>query len=153
MNKVLVTGATGFIGANLVRRLIKNGVEVHVITRALMVEQSAISGLPAVVHRHDGTTAGMIEIFQTARPEVVFHLAAKFVAEHESRDIAELIDSNLLFGVQLLEAMAATEVRHLINTGTAWQHFEQEAYNPVNLYAATSRLLKQWPLIMSEPVC
>lgn len=140
MNKVLVTGATGYIGSNLVKRFIKNDVEVHVITRVTsLVEQSDISGLPVVIHQHDGTTAGMIEIFQLARPEAVFHLAAKFVAEHESGDIAELVDSNLLFGLQLLEAMAATQVRHLINTGTAWQHYEQEAYNPVNLYAATKQ--------------
>ena len=31
--KVLVTGATGFIGANIVRRLLKNNYEVHVLTR------------------------------------------------------------------------------------------------------------------------
>lgn len=140
MSKVLVTGATGFIGSNLVKRLIENDIEVHIITRITsLVEQSAVSGLPVVIHRHDGTTTGMIEIFQAVRPETVFHLAAKFVAEHESRDIAELVDSNLQFGMQLLEAMAATEIRQLVNTGTVWQHFEKEAYNPVNLYAATKQ--------------
>lgn len=140
MNKVLVTGATGFIGSNLVKQLIENDVEVHIITRITSrVEQSAVNGLPVVIHCHDGTITGMIKIFQAARPETVFHLAARFVAEHESRDIVELVDSNLQFGMQLLEAMAATEVRKLVNTGTVWQHFEKEPYNPVNLYAATKQ--------------
>lgn len=100
-------------------------MEVHIIARfASSGEQSAISDSSAVIYQHDGTMARMIEIFQSARPEAVLHLAAKFVAKHESREAAELVDSNLLFGVQLLEVMAAMQVRHLIIAGTVWQHFE-----------------------------
>lgn len=140
MKKVLITGATGFIGSNIVKRFIKNNVEVHIITRVTSyLDLNGLNQLPIIVHRHDGTTENMIRIFQLAQPEIVFHLAAKFVAEHESKDIDELVSSNLLFGVQILEAMAATNIQYLINTGTAWQNFNQESYNPVNLYAATKQ--------------
>ncbi|NIA10254.1 MAG: NAD-dependent epimerase/dehydratase family protein [Nitrospiraceae bacterium] len=33
--KILVTGATGFVGSNLVRRLISNGHDIHILTRNL----------------------------------------------------------------------------------------------------------------------
>lgn len=138
MVKVLISGATGFIGSNLAKRLIKENAEVHILARGTS-SLKVLGDIPVIVHRHDGTTGKMLEIFQSAKPAIVFHIAAKFVAEHQSQDVEELVKSNLLFGAQLLEAMSITNVRHLICAGTSWQHFEQESYNPVNLYAATKQ--------------
>jgi nucleoside-diphosphate-sugar epimerase len=45
--------------------------------------------------------------------------------------------SNLEFGTQLLEALCQSKVKTFINTGTSWEHYQNETYNPVNLYAAT----------------
>lgn len=136
----LVTGGTGFVGANLVRRLVRDGWETHVIVR----QGSDLSMLADVeqairVHVHDGSTEQLIEIVQLASPRLVFHLASLFLAQHTSQDIAPLIHSNLLFSTQLVEAMSVNGVRHLINTGTSWQHFENKEYNPVCLYAATKQ--------------
>ncbi len=51
-----------------------------------------------------------------------------------------MIEGNILFGTLLLEAMVATGVSRLVNTGTAWQHFEDvETYRPVCLHAATKQ--------------
>ncbi|QNA88228.1 NAD-dependent epimerase/dehydratase family protein [Massilia sp. Dwa41.01b] len=74
-----------------------------------------------------------------ARPDTVFHLAAAFVAEHVPGDIDRLVHANLLFATQLLEAMRVNGVRLLVNTGTAWQHYGNRDYDPVNLYAATKQ--------------
>jgi nucleoside-diphosphate-sugar epimerase len=81
----------------------------------------------------------MINIVHDASPEIVFHLASLFIANHREEDINALIYSNLLFGTQLSEAMVKTGALCLVNTGTSWQHFENEKYNPVNLYAATKQ--------------
>jgi nucleoside-diphosphate-sugar epimerase len=45
----------------------------------------------------------------------------------------------VLFGNQLLEAMKVNELSNLINTGTSWEHYNNEVYNPVCLYAATKQ--------------
>jgi len=50
-----------------------------------------------------------------------------------------LITSNITFGAQILEAMIHFHVPYLVNTGTAWQHYKNASYNPVNLYAATKQ--------------
>lgn len=136
----LVTGATGFVGSHLVRRLIKEGWETHIITRSssnLTLLKDVHSKI--IVHQHDGTTNSMINIVKEAEPEIVFHLASLFLAQHTSEDIESLVQSNLLFGVQLVEAMTSQGVTKLINTGTSWQHFQNEPYNPVCLYAATKQ--------------
>lgn len=133
--RALVTGATGFIGAALTRRLLADGWEVHVLLRA----SSSADGLPpqARVHRHDGGTLQLIDLMRAAAPQAVFHLASLFLAAHQPEDVERLISANLLFSTQLVEAMSACGVRQLVNTGTSWEHYQDQAYNPVCLYAAT----------------
>lgn len=138
--RALVTGATGFIGSNLVRRLVGDGWDVHAIVR----RESDTDVLASIrdhltTHVHDGTTEGMLRLVAEAKPDIVFHLASLFLAQHKTDDVEALVRSNLLFSTQLAEAMAANGVRYLVNTGTSWQHYQNEDYNPVNLYAATKQ--------------
>ena len=137
---VLVTGGTGFVGSHLARHLAGSGERVHLVTRpgsSLELLGPAVSRMH--VHEHDGSTEGLIEIVRAAQPAVVFHLASYFVAAHRSSDVARLIESNVLFGSQLVEAMVANDIRSLVATGTSWQHFEDADYRPVSLYAATKQ--------------
>lgn len=138
--RVLLTGASGFVGSALTRRLLADGWDVHLLLR----EGSSADGLPAEgeclhIHRHDGGTVQLIEIMRAAAPEAVFHLASLFLATHKPEDVERLIHSNLLFSTQVAEAMAACGVRRLVNTGTSWEHYEDADYNPVCLYAATKQ--------------
>ena len=91
------------------------------------------------IHIYDGSYESLLKAIEHSRPDVVFHLASHFVAEHRMADINPLLEGNLCFGTRLLEAMSACEVRHFVNTGTSWQHFHGEAYDPVCLYAATKQ--------------
>ncbi|MFB4168638.1 NAD-dependent epimerase/dehydratase family protein [Virgibacillus sp. JSM 102003] len=139
----LVTGATGFIGSSLVSQLLNNKWEVHIIVR----RKSNLYPLEKIhhritIHQHDGSVNGMNTIFNAAKPSVVFHLASLCLSQHETNDVDPLIQSNILFGTQLVEAMTANGVYHLINTGTSWQHYQNQEYNPVCLYAATKEAYK-----------
>lgn len=138
--RVLVTGATGYIGSHLAGRLVKEKFEVHVLSRP----GSDLSRLGEIaddieVHHHDGTTDNMLVIIREAKPSIVFHLAAEVVGQHSPKDIDSLITSNILFGTQLLESAATCRVPYFINTGTYWQHYNNEDYSPVCLYAATKK--------------
>jgi nucleoside-diphosphate-sugar epimerase len=137
---VLVTGATGFIGSHLTAALLREGAVVHAVTRA--ANPPSVPG--ALFHRYDGTTASLFGAVKAAGPEVCFHLASLFRASHNTDEIDPLIDANIRFGTQLLEALtlaSPTPPRELVfvNAGTAWQHRGGSAYAPVSLYAATKQ--------------
>ncbi|TCP64110.1 NAD-dependent epimerase/dehydratase family protein [Heliophilum fasciatum] len=137
---VLVTGATGFVGSHLVKGLVGDGWDVHIIVRSRSnLEQIENKARSITVHVHDGTMQGMNDIMAQASPYIVIHLAALFIGEHRSQDVEPLIQSNILFGAQLLEAMRQTNVAFMVNTGTHWQHYEHADYNPTSLYAATKQ--------------
>ena len=137
--RALVTGASGYVGSHLARRLLAAGWEVHVLLRAGSALPITTTAPALIVHRFGGDTADLVRIMQQAAPDVVFHLAAVFVAEHRPQDVAPLVQANLLFATQLAEAMRLAGVRMLVNTGTAWQHYGDRDYDPVNLYAATKQ--------------
>lgn len=136
----LITGATGYVGSQLARRLVAEGWKIHVITRPSSDFEILKPVLSQVeMHEHDGSTAGMIRIMDSARPEIVFHLASLALGGHKPEQVEGLINSNVLFATQLVEAMVGCGVHNLINTGTSWQHYDNENYNPVCLYAATKQ--------------
>lgn len=60
--RALITGATGYVGSNLVRHLLTLGWDVHIIIRPdsdLKILDSVISKI--TVHQHDATSTGMVE--------------------------------------------------------------------------------------------
>jgi CDP-paratose synthetase len=135
--KIVLTGVTGFIAQSLAKRLVTQNNEVVAIVRP----HSDISSIPEGVESYvdSGDTVALQHFFETFQPEGVIHLASLFLAQHQTEDLEALVSSNILFGTRLLEVSAKNDVLWFINTGTFWQHYEDEAYNPVNLYAATKQ--------------
>jgi nucleoside-diphosphate-sugar epimerase len=134
----LITGATGYIGSSLAKYLLDQGWRVHIVVRPssdMSLLQPHIDRV--VVHIHDGTSRGMVDVVAKAHPDTVFHLASLFLVQHECEQLDALVSSNILFSTQLVEAMAINGVRSLINTGTSWQYYNGNENRPVNLYAAT----------------
>lgn len=136
--KVLITGATGFIGSHLVRRLVRKDYSVNILVRPqsnLNVIGDVLAS--SVVHTLDGTQANLNEVVSNVKPDLVIHLATLFISEHKADDVRELISTNVTFPAMLLEAMDLAQVHHLINAETSWQFFNDQLNSPVNLYAAT----------------
>ncbi|WP_200763282.1 NAD-dependent epimerase/dehydratase family protein [Nitrosophilus alvini] len=138
--KILVTGATGFVGKHLSKKLIEYH-DVYAIVR----EGSDISQLDnkIKIFRYSGKISDLLVFFKDQKFDGVVHLASMFLSEHKPTDIKNLIYSNILFGTELLEASKQTKVKWFINTGTFWQNFNNEEYNPVNLYAATKEAFQK----------
>lgn len=135
----LVTGATGFVGSHLVRRLVQDGWQVHVLHRATSELPIFSEFADTIKHVYDGSTDSMTRCVAQAKPDIVFHLASLFLSQHETKDVDPLVLGNVLMGTQLLEAMSVNGVTRIVNTGTSWQHYDNKDYNPVCLYAATKQ--------------
>ena len=140
VRRALLTGGTGYVGSHLAKRLVLERFEVHLVVRAESGTGLLHDVLPRLVlHEHNGSTEGMDSIVKASHPDVVFHLASHFIAQHRPADLDPLVHSNLFFPLQLVDAMVRTGCYHLVNVGTNWEHFKNREYSPVCLYAATKR--------------
>lgn len=139
--RILITGASGFIGNHLTQYLLNLGNDVAVVLRPqsklLLQAKPMESSLIQIVY--DGSIESLITSVKAFQPELVVHTASLFIAEHKSQQITDLISSNVLFGTHILEAMTLSNCTKLVNIGTSWQHYHDEKYNPVCLYAATKQ--------------
>ncbi len=140
MPKCLVTGASGFIGSRLCRYLVDSGW--HVV--AFVVPDAPLDQLNPIVNKIQvekvpADVLAFIDLFNKENFDLVFHLASVFLSEHRPEHISQMIGANLTFGCHVLEAMVTAGCRYFVNTGTSWQHYQNEDYNPVNLYAATKQ--------------
>ncbi len=134
MRRALVTGATGYLGSVLANRLVADGVQVTCLARPGS-ERSRIDDRATVIEV-DGSTESIAAAVAAAAPEVVFHLASFYLAEHRPGDIDQLVEANVGYGTRLLEAMSQAGVSALVYAGTSWQHYGDADYDPVCLYAA-----------------
>ncbi|WP_069133162.1 NAD-dependent epimerase/dehydratase family protein [Rhodohalobacter halophilus] len=134
--KILLTGATGFIGRHLFKALKDENHEVVILARSSS-ETSFTSEDKILISDQDFETL-RVE-FSSIGFDGVIHLASLYVNQHKPDDIKDLIQSNIFLGTQILEMAKENNVSWFVNTGTLFQHFNNEKYNPVNLYAATKQ--------------
>jgi nucleoside-diphosphate-sugar epimerase len=133
--RALVTGATGFVGTALVRRLIADGWAIDALVRtpdAALPEAVTARVIPSSVD-------GLIALVGDLAPSHCFHLATAFRGVHTPADIAPMIEANLGFGTALAEAATRVPGLRFVNTGSVWQHYDAAPYSPVSLYAATKQ--------------
>jgi nucleoside-diphosphate-sugar epimerase len=141
--RVLISGATGFIGSEVTTNLERQGAHVTAITR----HPPASEGLDWI--QVSDSESFPSEQVKASSPEIIIHLATRFQAAHTPSDIRVLIQSNVEFGTQLLESGKNLGSR-FINVSSAWQHFEGKHYSPVSLYAATKQAFADIALYYAE---
>ncbi len=145
MKRVLITGASSYIGYKLSQHLAAHGTEVHAVVRP----QTDPARLPtclsaANLHSHDGSTESLVDIVARAKPDVTFHLAGLYLREVKPEQVLALIASNYTFGIQLLEALRLSAVRPaIVYAGTYSQYFMSETPRPLNLYSALKQAFSQ----------
>lgn len=131
---VLVTGASGFIGSHLCRRLLEEGARVHAVSRKL---QSSGDDRLLWGQADLGQVAAVRELWQATRPEIVFHLASHVAGARELGRVLPTFYDNLASTVHLLTAAAEMGCKRLVvsNSSEEPQRFDAETV-PCSPYAA-----------------
>lgn len=135
MKKAIVTGATGYIGSNLCKKLLEEGWQVFALVRKNYNPEYIKDIKSQIGLLYLSNQENLNKFFLSIEPDVVFHLAAST----NNNDVSNLIDSNIKLGTQILEAMKIAGTECIINTGTYWQHYNSEEYNPLDLYSASKQ--------------
>ncbi len=158
---VLVTGAAGFIGSNLVKRLFNDFNEIKVIGidsitdyYDVNLKYERLHEIEALNHNwifiHDSITnrEAIEKIFTEYKPAVVVNLAAQAGVRYSITNPDAYIQSNIIGFYNLLEACRHHGVEHLVyaSSSSVYGSNQKVPYstddkvdNPVSLYAATKK--------------
>ncbi|MCH5242146.1 MAG: NAD(P)-dependent oxidoreductase [Muribaculaceae bacterium] len=142
--KAIVTGGTGYIGSHLVKRLLKDNWEVAIIADPKFGYDNILDVKNRItIFEYTGQIQELIKFFRDFNAGIVFHLAAAVLTNPSPEQLPILIDSNIRFGTEILEAMSDSGTKLIVTTGTYWQNYNGEEYNPVDLYAATKEAFEK----------
>lgn len=141
--KVLVTGATGFVGSNLVRRLIDTGYDVNIISRKSSNKWRIIDLLPKLreysVDLLDYNQ--LCTIVQQINPDVIFHLATLGIYGGIHSPAKDVFEANVFGTMNLINACSNVDYKCFVNTGSSSEYGpkkgamnENDVCAPVNVY-------------------
>ncbi len=113
--RILVTGANGFIGSHLCHRLCQEGAEVHAVYRS---RRPSDLGDQRWWQADLANFEEVRKIVRNARPEVIFHLASHVKGAPDLEHVLPTFQSNLQSTVNLLTVAAGTNCRRVVLTGS-----------------------------------
>lgn len=121
---VVVSGAGGFLGSHLTRKLVQEGAEVHALVRP-GGSLDRLQGLEALIHLHhldllegDRVAALLGEV----RPRVVFHLAMKGGHPGSAAERLEFLKAGLFTTAHLLEACLPLGLARFVHVGSSLEY-------------------------------
>ena len=157
---ILITGAAGFIGANLSKRLLQDFPDAQVIgldnvndyydVRLKEYRLSELTTYPnfTFIKGNLADKARIDRIFEQYQPQIVVNLAAQAGVRYSITNPDAYIEANLIGFYNILEACRHHPVEHLVYASSSSVYgsnkkvpysTEDKVDNPVSLYAATKK--------------
>ena len=142
MKKILITGATGFIGNNLLNYFLKKKYFIYVILRKSKKnikfdqEYKINKNFKSIIF---SDIYNLKKQLLNYKIDYVVHAATHYVKKHKSSDISKIIVSNILFPTIIIDLLCNKTIKKFINFGTVWQHHNNKKDHAYNLYASSKQ--------------
>jgi len=143
--RALLTGGTGFVGANLARRLLRDGLETHLLVRRSHTPWR-LDEIRSDVYLHEldiGDRQALRNVVAAIEPDCVYHLAA-YGAYSSQTGIDRMVATNLLGAIALLDVCCEVGVRAFVSAGSSSEYGyqahptrESDLLQPNSHYAVT----------------
>ena len=149
---ILVTGGAGFIGSNIVDKLIKGNHTVAVVDDLSTGKKENV-GTRAGFYKCDIRSKEILDIFKKEKPRIVIHNAAQISVRNSVDDPAYDAGINILGSLNILEACMKYNVEKVIfasSGGTVYgeqQHFpagEEHPLNPISPYGVAKLSVEKY---------
>jgi UDP-glucose 4-epimerase len=134
MRRVLVTGATGHIGAHLCQRLWREGAEIHAVSRKAQVDNRPEICWWRADLRDPAATRSLLAAVQ---PDVVFHLAGCVTGGRDIEAVLPTLEHNLHGTVNLLLALTELGCGRIVLAGSLEEPAEEGTQVCGSPYAAS----------------
>ncbi len=157
--KVVITGGTGFVGANLVRKLVGLGYSPTLLIR----KKSNLWRLKDIVSKVNLVKTDLLNYsllkkdMSKIKPDYIYHLAVYGANQSTQRDTQELVRFNILGTLNLLSVCCDYGFKYFINTGSSSEYGiknqpmkEDDLLQPSNFYGVTKSSVTHMASIFSK---
>jgi nucleoside-diphosphate-sugar epimerase len=133
--RVLVTGASGFIGSHLCKRLLSLGCEVHALSRSKRPsEEKAIQWWQADL----SDPSKVLETAKSINSDLVFHLSSLVTGSRSLEAVLPTFQANLASTVNLLVALSTIGCQRVLMIGSMEEsHPNMPLSSSISPYAAS----------------
>jgi nucleoside-diphosphate-sugar epimerase len=145
--KLLITGGTGYIARNIIKKL-KTSYTIATLSRdssvPLTKENPLYNGVIVFSYSSDNLIEDVTRAVLSFDPDVLVHTSSFISSSENIHDLKELIDANVYFGTVLLEVLSKSKSNKFINLGSYGQHFFIDNNSIGNsLYATTKEAFEK----------
>jgi nucleoside-diphosphate-sugar epimerase len=158
-NKILITGASGFLGSNLCHRLSQSNAEVHAISRSFHPQEPHVRWWQGDL----SDIATVRYILKAVKPDIIFHLTSYGVGSPELAQVLPNLHNDSVATVNLLTIATELGCKRFVMTGSPEepQANDKGELVPVSPYAAAKmasssyarmfHALYQTPVVIAKP--